>query len=369
MWRTSPTQWVRSWVGTSMSELLGLGVADAESRWIGIRRHQSILAVVGLGLLGHWVTASNAPFVEAFVGACCLACAAPTTDGLTLGERAHIWLRFVVRSRWTSIRVRVKPNVVTVEARGEVRLRGFELAHRGRLDLSGRDHDNAAGLASFTDALATSDETRHFSMHVLSRGDVVSTLLALPEDVNPPAGWTSRTSLASTCVGAHPLEWVLERWTYVRISDQLIRVLRIRDFSSVPDGHGLLERIQFASKWLDVSLHVEVVAGTKAQRVAARAVHRMGSDDVATRAAGFRRTARSSRTLDRLRQREALVVEGTALLRVAVFLVVRASSLATLERDVASVTRLAFEAGLRCEPGQGRQSLWYCAQLPGAPGW
>ncbi|HEY5093050.1 MAG TPA: hypothetical protein VII60_07270 [Acidimicrobiales bacterium] len=354
-----------------MSEFLGLGVADAESRWVGVRRHQAILVIAGLGLLGHWLTASNAPFVEAFVGVLCLACAAPTTDGLTIGEWSIIGLHFVVRSRWTSIHVDVSEseNVMTVDARGEVRLRGFELVHRGRLDLSGRDHDNAVGLASFADALATSGATRHFSMHVLARRDVVSTLLALPEDVSPPAGWTPRTALATSCVGTHALEWMLERWAYVRISDQLIRVLRIRDFSSVPDGHALLEQIQFASTWLDVSLHVEVVAGTKAQRVAARAVHRMGSDDVATQAAGFRRTARSSRTLDRLRQREALVVEGAALLRVAVFLVIRASSLATLERDVASVTRLAFEAGLRCEPGQGRQALWYCAQLPGGPGW
>jgi hypothetical protein len=352
-----------------MSELLGLGVADAESRWIGVRRHQAILAVVGLGLAGRWLLASNVPFVEAIAGLLCIVAAAPTSDGLTIGERTFIGLHFLARTRWTAIRVRAIANVVTVGARGEVRLRGFELAHLGRLDLSGRDHENAVGLASFADALATSDETRHFSIHVLARGDLVSTLLALPEDISPPVGWTPRPALATTCVGAHTLEWMLERWAYVRISDQLVRVLRIRDFSSVPDGHAFLERIQFASTWLDVSLHVEVVAGAKAQRVAARAVHRMGSDDVASQAAGFRRTARSSRALERLKQREALVVEGTALLRVAVFLVIRASSLATLERDAASVTRLAFEAGLRCEPGQGRQALWYCAQLPGGPGW
>jgi hypothetical protein len=352
-----------------MSELLGLGVADAESRWIGVRRHQAMLVTAGLGLLGQWVTASKAPLVEALVALICLACAAPTNDGLTIGERLLIGLAFIGRSRWTSIRVRLIGEAMSVEARGEVRLRGFELAHRGRLDLSGRDHDNAVGLASFADALATSDETRHFSMHVVARPDGVSTLLALPEGVSPPAGWTSRTALATTCVGTPALQWMLERWTYVRLSDQLVRVLRIRDFSSVPDGHALLERIQFASTWLDVAVHVEVVAGTKAQRVAARAVHRMGSDDVATQAAGFRRTARSLRALDRLRQREALVVEGTALLRVAVFLVIRSSSLATLERNVATVTRLALEAGLRCEAGQGRQAPWYCAQMPGGPGW
>jgi hypothetical protein len=368
-WRTSRMPWVPWWDGTSMSELLGLGDADAESRWIGVRRHQAILLTTGLGLMGHWLTSSRAPFVEAIVALLCLVCATPTTDALTVGERVLIGLAFVVRSRWSSIRVRVHADAMTIEARGQVRFRAFELAHRGRLDLSGRDHDHAVSLASFADALATSEATRHFSMHVVARGDGVSTLLSLPDGVSAPAGWTSRTALATSCVGPHALQWMLERWTYVRLSDQLIRVLRIRDFSSVPDGQALLERVQFASTWLDVSVHVDVVAGTKAQRLAARAVHRMGSDDVATRAAGFRRTAKSSRALERLRQRESLVVEGTALLHVAVFLVIRASSLVTLERDVALVSRLALEAGLRCEPGEGRQAQWYCAQLPGGPGW
>jgi len=56
-------------------------------------------------------------------------------------------------------------------------------------------------------------------------------------------------------------------------------------------------------------------------------------------------------------------------MRIAVFVVIRAASLRQLRRDVEVVTRTAIESGLRCEPGLGRQSSWYCAQLPGAPGW
>jgi hypothetical protein len=352
-----------------MSELLGLGDADAESRWVGVRRHQAIIVVAGLGLLGNWLTSSNAPTVEALAGLLGLACAAPAKDGLTVAETSLIGLRFAGRSRWTSIRFRVHADVMDIDARGRARVRGFELAHRGRLDLSDRGRDIAAGLSSFTDALALSERTRHYSMHVLARGDAVSTLLALPEDVYAPPGWSMRTALASTCVTDHALEWMLERWSYVRVADQLVRVLRIRDFSSVAEGQALLESIQFASTWLDVSLHVEVVDGEKAQRVSARAVHRMRSDDAATQAAGFRRTARSSRSLDRLRERETLIAQGRALLHLAVFLVIRASSLSTLEREVSSVTRLALESGLRVESGRGRQASWYCAQLPGGPGW
>jgi hypothetical protein len=95
----------------------------------------------------------------------------------------------------------------------------------------------------------------------------------------------------------------------------------------------------------------------------------VGSDAATSQSAGFRRTAQSTRTLERLRQRESLVVEGAALLRIAVFVVIRAASLQQLHRDVQSVARCAVESGLRCEPGFGRQAAWYCAQLPGAPGW
>ena len=41
-------------------------------------------------------------------------------------------------------------------------------------------------------------------------------------------------------------------------------------------------------------MHVDVVGGVRAHRLAARAVHRVGSDDVTSQAAGFRRTAQSS---------------------------------------------------------------------------
>jgi len=355
-----------------MNELLGLGVADGESRWIGVRRHQAVLVIAGLGLVGEWVTQVHGALSELVGGVVLLSCAVPTRDGLTNGERLRIAVDFLLRTRWTSIRATMSRDAVTIEAKGVATVHGFELQHPGRLDLSGRDHLNALALAEFADALAASDETRHFSLHVRSSARGATTLLVVPTDVSPPACWTKNDSLTLDAadgrrdVGA---AWLLERWTYVRDARQVIRVLRIRDFSAVPDGHSLLERLQFASPSLDVVVHVDVVGGVRAHRLAARAVHRVGSDDVTSQAAGFRRTAQSARTLERLRQRESLVVEGTALLRVAIFVVIRATSLRQLRRDVNLVTRSAVESGLRCEPGLGRQASWYCAQLPGAPGW
>jgi len=355
-----------------MSERLGLGVADGESRWIGVRRHQAILAIAGLGLVGEWVTQVHRVLIELVLGAALFSCAAPTNDGLTVGERVRIAIEFGVRSRWTSIRATIHHDVVTIVAHGDATTRGFELQHRGRLDLSGRDQQNALALEQFADALGASDDTQHFSLHVRSSPNGVATLLAVPADVSAPSGWMEKSTLAMDAVSACGDEnagWLLERWTYVRDVAGVTRVLRVRDFTAVPDGHVLLERLQFASPTLDVVVHVDVVGGVRANRLAARAVHRVGSDDVTTQAAGFLRTAQAARTLERLRQRESLVVEGAALMRIAVFVVIRAASLRQLRRDVEVVTRTAIESGLRCEPGLGRQSSWYCAQLPGAPGW
>jgi hypothetical protein len=351
-----------------MSESFGLGAADGESRWIGIRRHQAVLVIVGLGLLGEWFTQTHGALVELMIGVALLAGAVPTSDGLTLAERVRIGQQFVQRSRWTSIRVAKRQGTVVITARGDAAVRGFELQHRGRLDLSGRDHHNAAALADFADALATSDETRHFSLHVHSSPDGAATLLVLPPDVSAPSGWTEKSELVLVGVALGDTS-LLERWDYLRDDRQVLRVLRVRDFSAVPDGRALLERLQFASSSLDVVVHVDVLGGARAHRLAGRAVHRMGSDVATSSSVGFRRTAQSARSLERLRQRESLVVEGTALMRIAVFVVIRAASLAQLRRDVTAVTRCAVEAGLRCEPGLGRQSSWYCAQLPGAPGW
>ena len=355
-----------------MSELLGLGGADAESRWIGVRRHQAALAILGVGLIGEWLTQRHGATVELVGGLAALSCAAPTRDGLTVGERIRIALDFTFRSRWTSIGVTRHDGVTTHRARGDAAVRRYELLHRGRLDLSGRDQQNALALAEFADALSTSNDTQHFSQHVQSSPTGVTTMLAVPSDVTPPSCWRECRGLARSTSGPDETSsaaWILERWAYLRDERGVMRVLRIRDFSSVPEGHALLERLQFASTSLDVVVHVDVVAGARAHRLAARAVHRVGSDDVTSRAAGFRRTAQSVRTLDRLRQRESLVVEGVALLRIAVFVVIRAASLPELRRDVHAVIGTALESGLRCEPGLGQQAHWYAAQLPGGPGW
>ncbi len=364
--------WARWWAGTSMTDAIGLGVADSESRWIGIRRHQAILVIAGLGLIGEWVTDLRARMVVGAVGLLLLSCAVPLNDGLTSGERVLIALQYRARTRWTSIEASCVGAQVRLRARGEVRFHGYELRHRGRLDLSGRDEQIAGALSQFTDSVAVSDVTQHISVHVSTRDGETTTLLALPIDLSAPAEWSANSRLAATSVGIRGSSentWLLERWGYVRNCDGLMRVLRIRDFSGVAEKVALLGRVQFMSLNQDVVLQIDVIGGQRAHRLAARAVHRVGSDDFTTRSAGFRRTARNTRSLERLRQREMFVEEGSALLRFAAYVVVRAATIETLQSAVTSVTRQVVAAGLRCDSGGGRQARWYCDQLPGGPGW
>jgi hypothetical protein len=354
-----------------MNNALGLGDSDAGARWIGIRRHQGVLVVVGFGLVSTWVMGSNSPLAELAAGLALLLSAIPMGDGQTMGEATVVMGRYVVRSRWRYMTIREFGDDVVLWAPSDVVFRAYELDHRGRLDLSGRDVTVAEGLAALVDAASAASDNQHVSQHVMRRHGDISTLLALPSEVPAPDGWRLRNSLAvdAVRVGDASSLRLFERFTYLRLPDQLVRVFRVRDFSSVPESRSLLERLLRAPVDLDVSVHVEVVAGVKAHRLAARAVHRVRSDEVTSSAAGFRRSARSSRSFERLAEREVLVASGRSLVRLGVFVVVSAESLGELHHHAAIVWRRAHDGGLRLERGRGNQYEWFRAQLPGAPGW
>lgn len=371
MWRTAMTRWVPLSGGTLTSDSLGLGDSDAEARWIGVRRHQAVLVIAGLTLLSAWLFRAAAPLAEVLVGLALLACAVPAGDGQTLGEAVVVVVRFLCRPRWHDVSVREFGDEVMLSAPEVATFRAYELDHRGRFDLSGRDAALAETLAALVDATSASSENQHISQHVMRREGATSTVLALPRETPAPDGWRQRNSLALTLarVSDESSPQVYERFTYLRTPDQALRVFRVRDFSSVPESKSRLEQLLRSPLALDVCVHVEVIAGAKAHRLAARAVHRVRSDDATSGAAGFRRSARSSRSFERLAHREVLVARGRALLRLGVFVVVAGSSFEDLERRSSAIWRRAHDGGLRLERGRARQFEWYRAQLPGGPGW
>jgi hypothetical protein len=354
-----------------MSEALGLGEADADARWIGVRRHQAVLVVVGFGLASDWIVSKHATIGELVTGVCLMVGAMLVGDGLTVAEYVSILARFVTRTHWFELSARELGDDVVLWARGEVSFRGYELVHLGRLDLSGRDVAIAEDLAAVADAASAARRGQHFSQHVVASRGRLATLLSLPGDVPAPDGWHANAALAREVVGVDDatVQRLLERFTYLRTPSELLRVYRVRDFSSVPRTRALLEQTLRSPIPFSLAVHVDVVAGVRAQRLAARAVHRVRSDEQTSSAAGFRRTARTSRNYERLAQREVLVASGRSLLRVGVFLIVRGETLEEVQRRGVLVWKSAHDAGLRLERGRGRQLTWYLSQLPGGPGW
>jgi hypothetical protein len=354
------------------SDVVGLGESDANARWAGIRRHQAVLIILGLGLIGDWMIEPNARIMEFALGLVALCAAAPVYDGLTVSELASVCLRYVMRRRWFLITTQTNGTELKVTAHGNVAVQGFELLHRGRLDLSGTDLELAARLVDQIKGMATTNETSHVSVHVRSLPQTASTLMTLRVSSPPPEGWSENGELlrefVGLAVGADDVG-VLERWNYLRTETEVLRVLRVSDFSGASTQRALLEKLQQSSRHPEIALHLEVLPSSKAHRVASRAVHQLSSDTAATSAVGFRRSARSKRSLRRLSEREELVANAEALLRVGVFVTVRATSRASLREATADVVRCAEDSGLRLHNGAGRQILWYCFQLPGGPGW
>jgi hypothetical protein len=353
------------------NESVGLGESDVEARWIGIRRHQALLLIVGVALIGEGVITARVRVGAITGGLVLLLCVVPIGDGRTVGEQLTIALRYLARQHWRTFNARELGGDIVLWFGGEVAFRAHELVHRGRLDLSGRDAAIAQSLVELADAASAARSGQHFSLHVTS-GESRSTLLSLPAGTAAPEGWSPQNDLALEMVldsGADTSAHLLERPTYVRTPHRLVRIYRVRDFSSVSQRRSLLEQLLRSPVTFDLSLHVDVVAGAKAQRLASRAVHRGGSDEETARSAGFRRTARSSRNYERMAQRERHVASGRALLRVAVYLLVRADNLDELQRRSAQLWRHAHDAGLQLDHGRGLQMAWYRSQLPGGPGW
>lgn len=358
----------RSLAGTSMNELVNLGESDEAPRWIGVRRHQIALLLVGTALMADGILRVGATWLELVAGLTCVAMTIPGFDGLTTGEWFTVGARYLIRHRFSIVGIERRKHEILSRGRGTERTHLFTLVHRGRMDLSGADVTLNAALISLLDGRATAPGRHHVSVHLQRRNDIATTVLSLPLEVSPPPGWTATPLevLPGTRVETDP-QWHLERWRYVRTANSVIAVMRVSAYTST--GSSMLDGLQQSAAWSEMSIHIEVIGGAVAHRVVARAVHASRSDAAATTSVGFRRTARSSRRLERMRQREEMVAQGRALLRLGVYVVAVATTVAELERVLDSLKNDAQAGGLRCQRGGGRQMEWLSNQLPGGVGW
>ena len=226
-----------------MSESVRLGDADAPARVLGLDRSQLALLGLGVGLLADSLVRTHL-VVQVAVGVVVLVGALPAGERLSVAERVGLALAYAARSHVSSVVLeRGDPSIV--HALTSVAARGYALAHRGRLDLSGTDVELARRFAGTLDALATSPDGRHASLHVWRDGQDVATLLCLGAG-RAPEGWRLDDDLLARVAGVGLADhlWLLERLTYLRTTDGVCRVLRVRDYSAA--GSPLLAGLQSA---------------------------------------------------------------------------------------------------------------------------
>ena len=348
-----------------MNESPGPGPADVAARWIGVRRHQVVLAVLGVAGVGDGLLRSRS--LGEVVLAAALAAGALPIGTETLGGAVGTAVAFGLRRRWTRLTVARVADRVVVEGRATLGLNAYVLAHRGRLDLNGQDHRVAAQLAAFVEAAASADRRdTSLSVHVCRTGARATTVLVTPAGAGAPPGWDrDDDALYAVASARRPTSWWLERWWYVRSDDEVACVLRVGDLRG-SSRDALLGGLQGLGEDVTLSIQATAVGGSeRARRVAERAVHRQRSDHATSAAAGFRSTARTQLVEARAQRREAEVAAGRALLRLRVYVTLRASSCTALRDARETALRRARDAGIRLERGGGRQGPWLADQVAG----
>ena len=361
------------WGGTLTNNPVhaSLGEGDAWPRWWGLARHRVALGLAAPVLGADALLRPGRRWWEWLVVVLALGAASPGPGQGSWAEWCAAATRYYGRRRVGWISLDADADSLVVLSRGRQRVWCYELTHRGRLDLSERDVVVASRLSQMVDSFAAAGESAHVSLHV---------------DTGAWSGPPARTCLSVNVSGAVPPEWraraaagvprslgtgrqaLLERRHYVRTGGSVLRTLRVGDFAAGRASAALETLGQFGSD-LSLSLHADVVPLARARRESARAVHRVGAGAEFGRAAGFRWSAHDQVGLEALRQREQLVAQGAALCHWALYIVVRADSLAALRARVRETCDVARAAGLRLDVGTARQGEWLTWQLPGGPGW
>lgn len=348
-----------------------LGESDAWPRWWGLARHRMVLVALAPVLGADALLRPGSRWWEWLAFAVTIAGAAPGPGSSSWGQWSAIHLRFLVRRRVRWISLESDGDALVVGARGSQRVWCYEFAHRGRLDLSQRDVVLASRLARMVESFAAGGEHTHVALHVdtgKESGAEARTTLSVNVAAPTPSEWRVRSNVGiprSLSIGRTA---VLERRHYVRTPQCVLRTLRVSDFAA-GRAQVALEVLGEYGSGVALSLHAGVVPISRARRLTARAVHRVGTDAEFARGAGFRWSARDQKGLDALREREDSVAQGAALCQWALYVVVSAESVRELGARVRETCDVARAAGMRLDLGVGVQGQWFTWQLPGGPGW
>jgi hypothetical protein len=354
---------------TSSDAAVQFGDSDAVARWGGLERHRVALVAVSLALGADAALRPGTRWAEwagAVVGVV-LSVSGPSRQ--SWAQYLGVLARGRLRRRVTWVEVTDERDSLLIARGVPRRVWCYDFVHHGRLDLAGRDRALAQRLGRMAESLADTGVGGHLAVHVESRDDLgPRTVLSVTTHAVPPSEWTPDPRAGVPVFLGTGRTVVVERRHYLRTPDTLVRTLRVSSFSPGREG-AALEALSVHSDWLTIALHASVVPTPRARRLTSRAVHRVTSDAQIVRGAGFRWSARREWELEALRRREHWVATGAALCRWALYVVVRAETLAQLRERVDALVEVASSSGLRLDPGTGRQAEWFGYQLPGGVGW
>lgn len=348
-----------------------LGEEDAWPRWWGVARHRLILGVVGLVLGADALLRPGPRWWEWVVAAGTVGGAVPVSGATSLGQWCATQVRYFLRRRIQWISLECDDDALVVDVHGVQRVWCYEFVHRGRLDLSQRDVILASHLSRMVESYAAGGDLVHVALHVETAealGPRARTCLSVNVAAPVPSEWRARSTAGVPRGLSLGRTAIIERRHYVRTPQCVLRTLRVTDFAA-GRASAALETLGEYGSGLALSLHAGVVPLSRARRLTARAVHRVGIDAQFARGAGFRWSARDQKGLDALREREEQVAQGAALCQWALYVVVSADSVPELDRRVRETCDASRAAGLRLDLGVGVQGEWFAWQLPGGPGW
>lgn len=270
---------------------------------------------------------------------------------------------YLSRSRWTKISVRTNGARCVLSARGRSEVDLYEFVHRGRLDLSGEDRTLDTVMATELERVA-GEGGGTLSWHLVSTPDGSTSTLALSAGTRPPRSFISSDGAALRLGGP----WLFERWRYVRSATDVLATFSLES-SSASRAEPILRAVMPFGCNREASVLIHVTAAQRANSVVGRHSHRWRANVALAALGGFRQRASTDASTHLLEERERDVAVGRALCRVEIFITVRAATKRELEVAASALREDARRVATQLVRGNGRHAVWFCSQLPGAPGW
>ncbi len=271
-------------------------------------------------------------------------------DGESLGTWVTTAFRFISRSRWTACRYASEGSDTHLFLRGRRIQRWATATFLGRGDLTEIAGSQWRAFELMLRQFASYDEPTRFALYDYHYDGVPAASLWVDRETKWPAPWRAVTvphpwSLTSS--------WFREEWSYVRDATCFVASLRV--LADTTDVNSVFDRLRSPTAEWEVSLHGEVQPRRKALRRVRRASHATRSDDQLARTLGFSPSMQRAVEHRAVTEREQLVTQGDALLRIALLLTCRAGSVRELQQRVRTATAHARSTGVKTQRCWGQQ--------------